>query len=135
MKKKSLKSLKTKCWKLFSLMIRLKETDKRGYGMCVTCGNARNFKELQAGHFVDGRGNSILFDERGVHIQCAGCNVFKSGNKLHYWKWMEKNYGRGVIDELMILAKQPKKFTIEQLEEMAKNLTLRYSELMQGKNE
>ena len=129
MKKQSISNLKKKVWTKFSLYIRLKETDKNGYGKCVTCGNTRHYSELQAGHFIDGRGNSILFDQRGVHIQCCGCNIFKSGNKLHYWKWMEANYGRGVIDELMILSKMPRKFTTADLEGMYDNFSRLCGEL------
>ena len=133
MKKHSISWHKKKCWKLFSLYIRLKETDANGYGNCITCGTNHHYKDLQAGHFVDGRGNSILFDQRGVHIQCYACNCCLHGSKLKYWVWMEKNFGRNTIDELIILSKQPRKFTISELEQMAIDYTLRTSEMLKGK--
>ena len=102
-----LKPEKAKAWKAFSLYIRTKEcietTGDYQRGRCVTCGAVHPRNDLQAGHFVDGRGSAILFDERGVHIQCRACNLFRGGAKLDYWRWMEQHQGRAVIDELMDL--------------------------------
>jgi DNA repair exonuclease SbcCD ATPase subunit len=41
-----------------------------------------------------------LFDERNCHAQCYGCNVMKKGNMVKYYKFMLKQYGQKVIDEL-----------------------------------
>ena len=133
MKKHSISWHKKKVWRLISLFVRLKETDNYGYGFCVTCGAKTFWKEGQAGHFCDGRGNSILFDLRGIHLQCFKCNIWLSGNKLRYWVYMEKNFGRSTIDELIILSKMPRKFTISELEQMAIDYTLRTSEMLKGK--
>jgi hypothetical protein len=87
---------KQKAWAAFSLFIRTR--DKK----CVTCptGSAQ-----QAGHFIDGRSNAVLFSEKGVHGQCYHCNVGLKGNKLEYWLFMERTYGRKVIDQLMAESK------------------------------
>jgi hypothetical protein len=47
----------------------------------------------------------VLFSERGVHGQCYHCNVGLKGNKLEYWLFMERTYGRKVIDQLMTESK------------------------------
>lgn len=88
---------KEAAWKAFSLYVRTR--DKR----CVTCLTG---KADQAGHFIDGRHNSVLFSEKGVHGQCYHCNVGLKGNKLEYFLFMERTYGRGVIDQLMQESKQ-----------------------------
>lgn len=64
---------KALAWKAFSVMIRKSKANHHGFGVCVTCPPKKAIKpwrELQAGHFVAGRGNSVLFDERLVHPQC-----------------------------------------------------------------
>ena len=100
-----LKTEKAKAWKAFSLYVRTKEciatTGDHRRGRCITCGAVLPIGELQAGHFVDGRSNHVLYDERGVHIQCRSCNVWRHGAKLEYYQWMERNQGRAVIAELM----------------------------------
>ena len=65
---------------------------------------------MQAGHFIAGRLNSTLFDERGVHPQCSLCNVVKHGNGPMYYKFMLATYGQEVIDELIEQNSQTRKW-------------------------
>lgn len=120
MKKPSLKSLKKKTWAKCSEYIRRKYAAYNGMVRCVTCGTVKHWKEMQAGHFIDGRNNAILFDERGIHPQCYSCNIMKHGNKIEYFKFMELNYGRALIDELCIQSKKTVKFTTWELEDIIK---------------
>lgn len=99
MKVVSLKKAKDKAWVPFSKYIRLKGA-KNEINKCVTCKVVRHYKELQAGHFIQGRRNAVLFDERNVHPQCYACNMYKSGNLIKYYRFMLKTYGQKVIDEL-----------------------------------
>lgn len=108
MAKKTKRALaKDKAWKSFSKYIRARDcirfTGHIDEGMCVTCWRRYPFKELQAGHFVDGRGNAVLFDERVVYTQCYGCNIGKKGNYVEYFVFMEKEWGREKIDEFRAL--------------------------------
>ena len=96
MRKPTLRSAKKKAWGTFSRYIRLKATQDTGYARCVTCppnSPLLPLENLQAGHFIPGRRAAILFDERGVHVQCYGCNVCKSGNQIEYHRFMERRYG------------------------------------------
>jgi hypothetical protein len=110
-KKRSTQAMKKKAWAAFSRYIRLKEcletTCTTRHGCCTTCGDVIPYNELQAGHFVNGRSNGVLFDERGVHIQCRTCNLFKQGNKEEYEKVMMKRYGLEVIKDLEEKARTP----------------------------
>lgn len=103
--KSPLAKAKEKAWKQFSTYIRtrdcLETTKGLREGVCCTCQRRYPFEALQAGHFIDGRNNAVLFSEQGVHAQCSGCNLFLHGNKLKYWVFMENKYGREVIDELI----------------------------------
>ena len=125
-KKVSLSKAKKKAWTIFSLYIRTRDailtTGTKDSCKCVTCGRIYPLKSLgglQAGHFIAGRRNSIIFDERNCHAQCYGCNVMKRGNTTEYWLFMEKEYGRVVIDELLGLDKETKQFKVFELEEIA----------------
>jgi len=78
-----------------------------GECVCVTCGvgkpwNASNHlgsDGIDAGHFLGGRCNAIILDERGIHPQCTACNR-NGGNPEMYNAYMLHRYGQEVIDEL-----------------------------------
>ena len=100
---------KALAWGAFSAYIRQRDP------LCVTCGAPTK----QSGHFIDGRRNAVLFSEEGVHGQCAMCNVYLHGNKVQYWLFMEKTYGRPTIDRLIAESKltiQYKKSDYERIE-------------------
>jgi hypothetical protein len=94
MRKASKKTLKKKAWKAFSRFIRARDADKYGVVVCCTC-NARlqyTDQTCQAGHFIGGRGNAVLFQENGVHGQCARCNKWGSGEQFLYGLFMKRRY-------------------------------------------
>lgn len=92
-KKQTLKRLKDLAWKEFSKYIRTKYS-KNGYCKCVTCGKIAPIKEMQAGHFVSGRTNSVLFDEDLVRPQCFGCNYGQGGEYARYFLYFKKCEGK-----------------------------------------
>lgn len=98
-------SLKKKLWKIFSIYTRMRDciqtTGTTTHGKCCTCGRDYPIGKLQAGHFIPGRADSILFDPACVHAQCYRCNVQRSGEWVKYFRFMEKNYSRDFIFELM----------------------------------
>ena len=114
-------------------MIRLRDckrtTGSFEYAQCVTCGVVYHFKKLQAGHFLPGRNNSILFNEKNCHAQCHGCNMFKMGNTVKYFRFMQKEYGDEVIEELERLDRQTKKFTIPELQDLQEEFKRRIKEM------
>lgn len=100
-KKKTDGQLKRLVWKQFSIFIRTRRADLNGVVTCVTCGVYRHWTLVDAGHFIAGRLNHNLFDERGCNEQCKFCNGPRAGNGAAYYKWMLTNHGQEVIDELM----------------------------------
>lgn len=102
-KKKKLTTgqLKKRAWKEFSIFIRTRGADCNGDNVCITCNERIAWIALQAGHFIRGRLNANLFDERGCHPQCYACNIHRQGNVVYYFKFMRKIYGEAVIDELL----------------------------------
>ena len=73
-KKQTISTLKKQSWQEFSKWIRLRDcvktTGDTESGVCITCGKLIPFKQSQAGHFIAGRVNAVLFDEDIVHLQC-----------------------------------------------------------------
>lgn len=117
--------LKEKAWKQFSRFIRLRdrlEDPETGFVTdfvkCCTCGVVKPWKEMQAGHFIPGRTNSILFDEKCCHAQCGACNVYKNGNLIEYWPFMIKKYGMREINRQKKARVKSRKFTEEELVEL-----------------
>ena len=60
-----------------------------------------HWKESQAGHYIpQSVALSLVFDERNVHNQCGGCNLFKRGNPHVYAIELRKRYGEKILEEL-----------------------------------
>lgn len=110
----SLKRAKDKAWAAFSVYIRTRDclrfTGDPTRGMCVTCKRPYPFKQLQAGHFISGRNNAVLFDDRQVYSQCYGCNVGRGGAHVEYFVFMEEEWGRDKIDEFRAQKNQTVKY-------------------------
>lgn len=120
MRKKSISFLKKDAWKWFSKYIRLRDalltTGTKERVKCFTCDREIEIEKSQAGHFIDGRGASVLFHEDLVHTQCYGCNVSKSGNKDAYTPRMIGLYGLKKVEEFWLLKNEVHQWTQEELE-------------------
>ena len=132
-KRKSLSSLKKEAWRLFSIYIRMRDglrtTGSIEWALCITCGKRYHFKLLQAGHFVPGRHSGNLFSERGVHAQCAHCNLHLRGNLLEYRRRIIELYGKGADIELEKEAHRIVKFTVPELEAMIEDFKAKIERL------
>lgn len=125
-KKNKLSIHKNKAWQQFSLFIRtrdsIKTTGDIHMCLCVTCERPYSrlgFGGIQAGHFIAGRGNAILFNEEATNGQCYGCNVGRGGAHVEYFVYMEKTYGREFIDELRLLRNTTVKYTAQDYDDIA----------------
>lgn len=129
---------KEAAWNQFSIYIRTRDcirfTGKPDEGKCITCGRPYPFKKLQAGHFIPGRGNAVLFDERIVYSQCIGCNgnppYGKGGNYIEYFVFMEHEWGRDMIDEFRALRHSNVKYSLSDLENIKELYKTKTEELL-----
>ena len=125
-KKSPKQKLKERAWKLTSEYVRRLNVDKDGMVACITCLSVKHWKKMQAGHYLDGRGNGTLFDLRGIHPQDIHCNYFGGGMKTNvkenYHKYMIKNYGQDVIEDLIRLKGSTKKYSTSDYMEMIDDL-------------
>jgi len=101
-------NLKKKLWKIFSEYIR-----RRDDGKCYTCSTKKDWKEMDAGHFIPAGGSNpeLYFNEKNVHCQCTSCNRFKHGNLSVYAYNLTLQYGDKILDELFELKHKLVKWT------------------------
>lgn len=97
---------------IFSQYIRLSKPN-----VCVTCYEAKHWKELQNGHFYSRGRYATRWDEMNCHCQCYKCNVILHGNYISYTKYMLDKYGREAVDQLEIKSKSTVKISTPELEE------------------
>jgi len=79
---------KATAWKWFAKYIKLRDAIKTTgdvhFCRCITCGEVKPIEEMDAGHGIPGRMNSILFNEELVRGQCRPCN--RGGGELQMYK-------------------------------------------------
>ncbi len=92
------KGIKGRFWVVFADFIRQRDTRKY-HGRCVAC---RRVRTLQAGHYAPAGncGFALLFDERNVNGECAGCNAFDSGHLIPYRAGLVERYGEAWVLQL-----------------------------------
>lgn len=138
MTKKSPRSIaKDKAWSAFSMYIRTRDclrfTTDPDEGMCITCKRFMPKKQLQAGHFVEGRGNAVLFDERIVYSQCGHCNgkppIGLGGNFKAYTLFMIDEWGREKVEEFMALKRETKQYKLYQFIEIEQEYKQKLADL------
>lgn len=114
-KLKSIKSLHKKAWSLWSLWIRSKDADFAGFTKCYTCGQAKHYKEMNAGHYIH---NRLDFDIRNIKVQCVKCNQYFSGRLDNYTLNLIRDFGLPWVHQLRKDAAQHKGYKRADLEEI-----------------
>ena len=121
--KPSLAELKGTAWEWYSKYIRVRDsirtTGTPDRCTCCTCGKeypAFGIGCIQAGHFIPGRHNSVIFNDKNVHGQCYVCNYRLKGNWSKYYKFMLDTYGQETIDTLRKEDNYIHPFTRDELE-------------------
>ena len=98
----------------------------------MTCGKVYPLKSLQAGHFIAGRGNSILFEEHNCHAQCYACNVVRGGEQFIHGQKVEDFYGKKEVERLSKLKNEARKFTLDELEELTSYYREEVKQMLEG---
>jgi hypothetical protein len=111
--KSKTKGLKAKLWALVSKFVRLKDATPEGLNVCYTCDTPKFWKELQAGHGISGRGNSILFEIAIIRPQCYACNIHKHGNYEVFIPKLIHEIGLKTYEDFVSMSKKPRKLTSE----------------------
>ena len=117
MKKKSRKSIVKRLDIVFSLYIRLKNSDENGFCKCISCQKIQHYKEVDAGHFISRRHMSTRYDVDNVFPQCRYCNRYVAGNQWLYSQALEK-IKKNLPEKLYLKSKQTVKYSNEDLESL-----------------
>lgn len=110
-KKQTIPALLKKSQIVFNRWIRNRDKDKG----CVSCGA----EVTEAGHyFSQGHHSSLRFNEINTNGQCTRCNRFLHGNLINYRNGLIKRYGEEKLLLLESAARQTKKWTRGELEQI-----------------
>lgn len=120
--KGKLSTYRKQAWNAFSAYIK-----KRDKFICITCGKKATGWQMNAGHWLPGRWNSILFEETCVHAQCQICNQVLGGNQAAYYEFMLAKYGTKEMDRLRKLWRTRKIYSKQDY----KTLELKYKEKLE----
>lgn len=117
--------------KYFSLYIRLKYADWRGYVKCYTCDKVLQAiaDGMQCGHFVSRSCHKLRWDENNARPQCYGCNISKKGNYIEYTLRLIKELGKKKVDELAKLGKDLTHMTTADYQRIAKKYKDKYTKI------
>lgn len=96
-------------WPVFSQFIRLRDSDKNGMGKCITCGISRHWRKADCGHGVPRQHKGTKYNEQNNHLQCKKCNGFQGGMREVYKSEMDKRYGAGTWDKMIVASRQVSK--------------------------
>lgn len=98
------KRIKNRLDRVFSLYIRLRDS-RDGLCKCITCGKLFSIKEGDAGHFISRKHESTRYDEKNVAAQCRYCNRFSQGKQFEFGGAIDKKYGIGTAEKLLLKSK------------------------------
>jgi len=101
-KQPSIKTLKRKLDDIFSVYIRLRDSNDNGYCRCISCGSIHHWKEVDCGHFVNRSHMGARYSERNCNAQCRKCNRFDEGNNIGYTRGLISKYGIKVLADLEV---------------------------------
>ena len=102
---KTISKLKKELDTIFSLYIRLRESEE-GLVQCFTCNKVSHYKSgMQNGHFQSRKHLTTRWDEENCQVQCVGCNMFKAGEQYKFAINLDAKYGEGKAEELEFLAR------------------------------
>lgn len=111
---------RTKLDKVFSLFIRLRDSDHRGIGRCISCGKSVHYKNADAGHYVSRSHTSTRWDEQNVNLQCKECNQIHYGALTDYANGLVRKYGEAILEVLSHRKQKTIKVSKNEMQELIK---------------
>jgi len=134
---KSIKKLKHDLYTIFSKYIRLRDSDHRGVGKCITCDNKEYWKYADSGHYIRRKHMSTFVDERNNNLQCKTCNQVRNPEEMEaaYRIAIDKKHGPGTAEELEAMKHQTKRFSVPELVELISHYTREFEKLLKSKKD
>ncbi len=128
---------KNACDKAFSRFVRLSCADKYGMINCITCDKRKMWNEVDCGHFQTRSKLSVrwLYEpENGLinaAAQCKGCNMSNGGHSYQFGKKIDALYGSGSADTVVFMSNQIRKYSVQELRDMAALFEARAQAILQ----
>lgn len=99
-------------WKLVSEYVR-----RRDKGVCYTCGDKKDWKDQQCGHYI--HKDCLDFEvDFNLRCQCVRCNKWLSGNSGVYAERLIKEIGAEQVGLLRQQSQITKKWSVQELENL-----------------
>ena len=117
-KRRTKSQLEKELDRVFSIFIRMRDSNEDGDALCFTCGKADKWLNMDNGHYISRAHRSTRWNELNCHIQCKRCNIFMNGNYPSYALNLTRVFGAGVLEELSALKNITTRFTASDLEEL-----------------
>lgn len=114
----------------FSKYVRLYHS-KDGYCQCATCGKWEKWNSgtMDTGHFMTRNNKSTRWELKNCLPQCRHCNSFAGGKQYEMSLMIDKVYGKGTADLMLLKSKQHKKWADFELKELNKYFREQIKEL------
>lgn len=120
--------------KVFSLFIRLRDTNKEGKAFCCTCGELKEWNQLQCGHFQSRRFMSTRYEPKNSSAQCIACNILFSGEQYKHGLFLNNKWGEDTANQLYLLSQEIKKYETSELKELIDYYTQEVREMIKQKD-
>ena len=108
--KSDMSKLISKLDSIFSMYIRLRDSNDNCFVKCCTCGDWVTMSLADCGHYHDRQHMGTRWDELNCHSQCHDCNRYHDGKIKRYDKFMLKTYGQEQLDLLVERKKSNRKW-------------------------
>lgn len=98
----------------FSIYVRLRDSDEKGWCKCITCGNKEYWKFMDNGHYIRRKHMATFVHPKNNNAQCCSCNQVREPKDMEaaYEIALERKYGEGTVAELQALKHTTKKFSV-----------------------
>lgn len=116
-KEKSLATLTKELDEVFSLFIRLRDSDNNGTVTCFVTGERVFWKDCDAAHWIHRSQMATRWDEENVHSTTRDTNRYEDPyeHERRYTNAMKKLYGKEICESLKRQSKSLAKYTRPEL--------------------
>lgn len=112
-----------------SRYVRRAAANDAGYAHCFTCGQKDFWKDLQCGHFQTRAKYSVRWLERNTAPQCVRCNISNGGQQYQFGLELDRRYGAGTAEEIMRQGNELRKFTTDEILQIAADYRTKFNAL------
>ena len=125
------KKATTRAVTAFNKFIRQRDVRNDNCCICSTCGTRKENAngKIHAGHFIKSVKINTKFDEQNVHAQCNKCNMYEGGREYEMSLYIDKKHGFGTAEKLYIKSQLPRKYSVVELDEIAKLYRAKFKDL------